>query len=798
MHQSSRPKPPQAGSRLPTPLAASAGLLCLLLSACGGGQTESSAEPSMAPLASAVSTLELQPDELPSAAAQLEARPSFHVAPVLLDAPSERDMANPNASALLGPRQQAIPAELSGLSTQGLTVQALESSMRRKALSAKASDALLSPMAGSGVVSTYTPAQIRAAYGLPALPVAGAALTPAQAAQYGAGQTIYIVNAMHNPSVVAELAAFNQRFGLPNCTSKAIASNAPLPLAKASTSACEFSQVYSTAAAGMTSKAPGFDSGWATEIALDVQWAHAIAPLARIVLIEAPDATLNSLLGGIKLANAMGPGVVSMSFGANEGNYTASVDAAFMGAGMTYLAATGDSGAAVSWPAVSPNVVAVSGTSLSYSGSGPRSEVTWSGTGGAVSAYTAKPAYQSAAVPGMGTPLRRSVADVAFNADPNTGQYVAVQSSSGSLNWISAGGTSLSTPQWAGLLAVANAQRALAGKPVLGSAHTALYSGIASVPGNYAAAFADINRGANGSCSTCAAKIGYDTATGLGTPHSASLLSLLGGSSASPAATAPVVTPASISGKVGSALSFTASASGPNPLSFSLSGAPAGLLISASSGVVSWPSPVAGNYALTVVARDSKTGLSGQAVYSISIAAAPTAAAPKIMAATLTGKAGLLLSYSLMTQSVNPLSYSLSGALSGMSVSAQGVLSWAKPVLGNYSVTVTVKDSKTGLSAQAVISLKIAAGAPQITAAALSGVAGKALTGSISVSAPGATALSISISGAPLGMMFSAKGSTVTLNWAKPVTGSYALKIVVLDNTGQTATATMPITVAAK
>ena len=138
-------------------------------------------------------------------------------------------MANPNASALLGPRQQAIPAELSGLSTQGLTVQALESSMRRKALSAKASDALLSPMAGSGVVSTYTPAQIRAAYGLPALPVAGAALTPAQAAQYGAGQTIYIVNAMHNPSVVAELAAFNQRFGLPACTSKAIASNAPLP-----------------------------------------------------------------------------------------------------------------------------------------------------------------------------------------------------------------------------------------------------------------------------------------------------------------------------------------------------------------------------------------------------------------------------------------------------------------------------------------------------------------------------------------------------------------------------------------
>lgn len=172
---------------------------------------------------------------------------------------------------------------------------------------------------------------------------------------------------------MAELTAFNQRFGLPACTNRVIASTASLPLAKPAAAACEFSQVYSTAAGGMSASAPAYDAGWATEIALDVQWAHAIAPLARIVLIEAPDATINSLLGGIKLANAMGPGVVSMSFGATEGSYTASVDAAFTGAGMSYLAATGDSGAAVSWPAVSPNVLAISGTSLSYGGSGPRS-----------------------------------------------------------------------------------------------------------------------------------------------------------------------------------------------------------------------------------------------------------------------------------------------------------------------------------------------------------------------------------------------------------------------------------------
>ncbi len=786
-------RPPVPASRLPL-----AGLLGLLLSACGGGQPAGHVEPDVAPLATASSTLELQPDELSGAAAALEVRPSFHVAPVLLDPPGEQDMRDPNASAQQGPRQQSVPAEFGALSSRGLTVQTLEAQARRHAMGGTTGEGGVSPMAGTAVVSTFTPAQIRAAYGLPALPVAGASLSPAQAAQFGAGQTVYIVNARHNPSVVAELTAFNQRFGLPACTNRVIASTASLPLAKPAAAACEFSQVYSTAAGGMSASAPAYDAGWATEIALDVQWAHAIAPLARIVLIEAPDATINSLLGGIKLANAMGPGVVSMSFGATEGSYTASVDAAFTGAGMSYLAATGDSGAAVSWPAVSPNVLAISGTSLSYGGSGPRSEVTWSGTGGGVSAYTARPAYQSAAVPGMGVPLRRSVADVAFNADPNTGQYVAVQSSSGALSWISAGGTSLSTPQWAGLLAVSNALRALAGKPTLAAAHTALYGGIASVPGNYAAAFADINRGANGSCSSCAAKTGYDSATGLGTPNGASLLSMLALSSASAVPSAPVVSPASISAKAGTPLSFTASASGPNALSFSLGGAPAGLQIAASTGVVSWPSPVAGSYALSVIATDTKTGLSGQAVYSLSVAAAPSATAPTVAGATLSGQVGQPWSYSLLTSAPNPLSYSLSGAPSGLSVSANGLLSWSNPVLGSYSMTVTVKDSKTGLSAQALITLKITTGGLSISAPALSGVAGKALSGSISVSAPGATALAMSISGAPLGMMFSASGSIVTLRWAAPVAGSYALKIVVTDNRGQTATATLPITIAAK
>ena len=149
----------------------------------------------------------------------------------------------------------------------------------------------------------------------------------------------------------------------------------------------------------MTAAIPTYNSGWATEIALDVQWSHATAPLARVILIEAPDASLSSLVGAIDLADSMGPGIVSMSFGSAEGSWTASADPAFGAASMTYLGAAGDSGAGVEWPAVSAHVVAVGGSTLTYTGSGARSEVVWSGTGGGISAYVPAPAYQTGRSP---------------------------------------------------------------------------------------------------------------------------------------------------------------------------------------------------------------------------------------------------------------------------------------------------------------------------------------------------------------------------------------------------------------
>jgi hypothetical protein len=477
----------------------------------------------------------------------------------------------------------------------------------------------------------------------------------------------------------------------------------------------------------------------------------------------------------------------------------------------------------------------------------------------------------------MGTVARRAVADVAFNADPASGQYVAVLTpGTTTMSWLSVGGTSLSTPQWAGLMAVANAARALNGKPALGAPHAVLYGQISTVPGTYYSAFADITAGSDGTCALCTAKLGYDPLTGLGTPNVTGLLSALG---ASTAATAPVVTPAAISGVVGTPLSFTASVTAANPVTYTLTGAPAGMAIS-STGVVTWTTPVIGSYAVTVTAKDSKTALSGQGLYTVTIA---QQAAPVVTAASITGTAGTALSYATAVKAANPVTYSLTGAPAGMTISSTGVLSWtspiagsykvtvlakdsktgltgqgvitiaisaplppsvssatvqgkpgvsllfsatatapnpvtyslsgapagmaistaglvtwASPVLGSYTVTVIAKDTKTGLTGQGVYTVKIATAGPVITAPAMTGVVGKAMSGTIAISDPTATYLSISISGVPLGMGFSISGTTITALWPAPVAGSYTLKVVVTDNAGLAATANVPVTIAAK
>jgi subtilase family serine protease len=324
---------------------------------------------------------------------------------------------------------------------------------------------------------------------------------------------------------------FNKNFGLPECSVLTIAPGAARPLAAASAKeGCQLAVVYSNSAGAMIAGAPSYDEQWATEIAVDVQWAHATAPMARIVLIEAPDSKVGSIVGAVSLANAMGSGVVSMSLSAPEGAWSKGVDAAFAIAGMGYVAATGDSGAGVFWPSSSSRVLAVGGTSLEWDGSGgARAESAWEKTGGGASSFIGAPSYQGPAVPGMGSRSGRSAADVSMNADPYRGQYVATMAPGAtSAGWVSAGGTSIGAPEWAGIVAISNAQRALSGKPAHGAPHESLYA-VSTNSAIYGTSFMDVVLGANGPCALCSAAAGYDAPTGLGTPNAADLLSRIVG-----------------------------------------------------------------------------------------------------------------------------------------------------------------------------------------------------------------------------------------------------------------------------
>ncbi|MGL4602946.1 MAG: S53 family peptidase, partial [Iodobacter sp.] len=430
--------------------------LALALQGCGGGG----------------STADQPPSVTASLGDTIVAVPTYRLAPVLPAAPADTDIQGGDASALQAPERIQTSAAQGALNTAGVSAGNLPAYL------AGANNAGADNGATKAVFTIYTPAQIRAAYGFIAIPAVGAKLTAAQKANLGSGQTIYIIDAYNAPTVAADLATFNTKFGLPACTTTTLKSTSALPLAaNPAGSGCSLTIAYANASGGLNNTAPANNAGWAGEIALDVQWAHALAPMARIVLIEGQDAMVSSLSGAVALANKMGKGAVSMSFGAPEGAWVNSYDGNFNTAGMSYIAASGDNGAGVSWPAVSSKVLATGGTSLSYT-SGTRAETAWSGSGGGTSAYVTMPLYQTyVTVPGknVAKPMR-AVPDVALNSDPNSGVYTVMSG-----GWYSVGGTSAASPQWASLLAVTNALRAQSGKTAIGQPQTALYKNIAAV-----------------------------------------------------------------------------------------------------------------------------------------------------------------------------------------------------------------------------------------------------------------------------------------------------------------------------
>ena len=169
--------------------------------------------------------------------------------------------------------------------------------------------------------------------------------------------------------------------------------------------------------------------------------------------------------------------------------------------GETFVFAAGDNGGVAEYPSASPNVLSVGGTTLYVDAAGVwQGETAWSDGGGGQSKYEGVPSYQS----GLGL-TSRGTPDVAYDGNPETG--FAVYDSYGSGGWAQFGGTSAGTPQWAALLAIANQGRALAGKDSLANAQAVLYA----MPSTD---FHDIQYGGNGNPTA----IGYDLATGLGSP----------------------------------------------------------------------------------------------------------------------------------------------------------------------------------------------------------------------------------------------------------------------------------------
>ena len=293
----------------------------------------------------------------------------------------------------------------------------------------------------------------------------------------GSGRTIAIVDAYDDPTAESDLGVFSSQYGLPACTTA---------------NGC-FKKVNQTGG----TRYPKSNAGWALEISLDIQWAHAIAPGAKILLVEATSNSFTNLMAAEDYASAHAT-YVSNSWGGAEFSGESAYDSHFTHSGVSYFVSSGDAGTPAEYPSASPNVISVGGTSLSFNGNGTlASETGWSGSGGGCSQYETATSAQQAlgtfAQVGCGT--SRGTPDLALDADPNSG--VSVYDSTryqGQKGWWTVGGTSASSPMTAAHAAVT------------GSVVTSGY-----VYGN-TPSYRDITSGNNGA--PCLP--GYDLVTGRG------------------------------------------------------------------------------------------------------------------------------------------------------------------------------------------------------------------------------------------------------------------------------------------
>lgn len=422
----------------------------------------------------------------------------------------------------------------------------------------------------------FNPASMANSYNYASLHAAG---------NEGQGKTIAIFDAFGSPTIASDLGNFSTQFDLPQmCGEPGVACTPGMP----TFSVLNLQGSPTKNPAPASSNGTGLEDafGWSVETSLDVEWAHATAPLANILLVETPTAEVLGVQGFPQLMKAEQyvvdnhlADVISQSFGAAEGTFNGGTAAlqnlrqVFVDAqanNITALASTGDFGTAnpdktpiknpntipypsVAWPAVDPLVTAVGGTylctdanaGLTVNSASPPSrcqanpgvrEVGWIDSGGGYSTLFSRPSYQellpagstftgtSPGAPGPNTNMR-GIPDISYQASSLTGVLVydtRPPDKGGSGGWYVVGGTSCGSPQWAGLVAIADQ---MAGRD-LGDINPALYA-IASNPAQYAADYYDVTVGTNKADPNVAgytASPGWDAVTGLGSPNVAKLI----------------------------------------------------------------------------------------------------------------------------------------------------------------------------------------------------------------------------------------------------------------------------------
>lgn len=350
----------------------------------------------------------------------------------------------------------------------------------------------------SGYVAE-TPASLACLYGInPGAGISGGCNPETlRTVATGGSKAIAIVDAYDYPTALADLIAFSKQFGLPAPT------------------ATTFTVAYE----GSTNPGPdplcgefGGWSCWAAEAALDIEMAHAMAPAAHIYLVEANSESNADLFAAVKKAATLvavaGGGEVSMSWGEGEYYGESAEDANMTGKNVVFFASSGDSEGTF-YPAVSPNVVAVGGTSIARNPAtlGFEGETAWDQTGGGFSAYETRPAFQSTI-----SSAHRGVPDVAAVGNPYTGVWVYMSFDNkyaGVLYpWNIFGGTSVGAPLWAGIVNHAGHF----------SASTAAEHALIYANAKTAAYFRDVTVGTCGYYEGYLAAPGWDACSGVGAP----------------------------------------------------------------------------------------------------------------------------------------------------------------------------------------------------------------------------------------------------------------------------------------